>query len=97
MAVLNFVQDGKRWLSDVISPSSSNIEICVRFKYAGGGHVGVLRSIDGAEFTPHESGTVGNLGRKTKMVIFNISGIVPGAFLRFISTAEPDSGCEWRE
>ena len=97
MAVLNFVQDGNRWTSNVFSPTASNIEICVRFKNPGGGHVGVLRSIDGVEFTPFESGTVGNLGRKTKMLIFNVSGIVAGCYLKVLSTAEPDSGCEWRE
>ena len=97
MAALSFVQDGKRWLSNVFQPTSSNIEICVRFLKPGGGLVGVLRSVDGVEFTSDNSGTEGNLGQKTKMIIFNVSGIVPGAFLRLASSSEPDSGCVWRE
>ena len=97
MAALSFTADGKRWLSNVFQPASSNVEVCVRFLNPGGGHVGVLRSVDGVEFTPYESDTVGNLGTNTKLLIFNVSGIVPGAFLRLVATRETDSGCQWRE
>ena len=97
MSALNFTQDGKRWLSDTISPTKSNIEVCVRFKNPGGGLVGLLRSMDDVDFTPHEGGTVGNTGKDTRMIIFTVCGIVPGGYLKFVSTTETDSGCEWRE
>ena len=90
--VLGFSKDGKRWVSDVIQPTSGNIEVSVRFKNPGGGFVGVLRSADGVEFTPFEGGTKGNLGEKTRLLVFNVSGLVPGCFLRLSSTAEVESG-----
>ena len=96
MAALGFVQDGRRWLSDAFSPTKGNVEVSVRFARPGGGHVGVLRSVDGTEWTPFESGTVGNLGKGTRLLVWNVSGIVPGALLRLSSTAEV-SDCEWRE
>ncbi|MDR1222357.1 MAG: hypothetical protein LBL07_05705 [Tannerella sp.] len=97
MNVLAFVKEGKRWVSDVFQPARVNIEVAVRFKDEGGGFVGVLRSVDGVEFTPFESGVTGNLGRNTRLLIFNVTGIVPGGFLRLVSTSEPDADSGWRE
>lgn len=96
MATLNFTKEKRRWVSDMFIPSMSNIEISVHFANPGGGLVGVMRSTDGVEWTPFESSTVGNLGKDTRLLIFNVSGIVPGALLRLSSTAEVDDG-KWRE
>ena len=96
MAGLSFVQDGKRWLSGAFSPTKSNIEVAVEFANEGGGHVGVHRSADGVEFTQFESDTVGNTCKNTRRLVWNISGFVPGGFLRLCSTAEVAS-CTWRE
>ena len=96
MAVLTFTKVGKRWESDTIQPAKGNIEVRVKFKNPGGGFVGVLRSADGVEFTPFESGTKGNLGEDTKLLIFNVSGIVKGGYLKIISTSEVEAG-SWIE
>jgi hypothetical protein len=97
MNVLVFVKEGNRWVSDVFQPARGNIEVTVRFKQEGGGFAGVLRSADGVEFTPFESGVTGNLGRNTRLLVFNVSGIVPGGYLRVVSTSEPDADSGWRE
>jgi hypothetical protein len=97
MNILAFTQDGNRWVSDSFQPAKGNIEVCVTFKNKGGGFVGVLRSTDGNAFTPFESGSKGNLGRDTSLLIFNVSGIVPGGYFKLVSTSEPDVNSGWRE
>jgi hypothetical protein len=97
MNTLNFTQDGRRWVSETFRPVRGDIEVVVKFKNEGGGFVGVLRSVDDVEFTPFESGVTGNLGKSTRLLIFNVTGIVPGGYLKLVSTSEPDAGSGWRE
>jgi hypothetical protein len=58
--------------------------------------VGVHRSADGVDFTAHEGGVKGNLGKDTGLLIFNVSGCVPGCYLRLVSSTETDV-CSWIE
>jgi hypothetical protein len=92
MAILSITKDGRRWASESFSPANGAAEVRVRFKNAGGGFVGVHRSADGLEYTPSEGGVNGNLCRDTKLLVFNISGVIPGSYLRLVSTSEPE---EW--
>jgi hypothetical protein len=96
MNTLNFTQDGRRWVSDAFRPSESNVEVKIGFKNEGGGFIGVHRSMDGVEFTPFEGGVRGNLGKDTRLLIFNISGMLPGSYLRLVSTTEAED-CGWSE
>jgi hypothetical protein len=97
MNTLTFEKEGNRWVSDSFQPSKGNIEVCMKFKNKGGGFLGVLRSVDGEEFTPFESGVQGNLGKDTSLLIFNVSGIVPNCYLKIVSTSEPEENSGWRE
>jgi hypothetical protein len=96
MAALSFTQEERKWVSEAFRPAESNVEIRVKFKNEGGGFVGVHRSADGVEFTPFEGGVKGNLGKDTRLLIFNVSGLVPGCWLRLVSSAETED-CSWIE
>jgi hypothetical protein len=87
----------RKWESDIFQPTKSSVEISVMFKKRGG-LVSILRSSDGENFTLKEGATQGNYDSNLRQVVFTVSGLIPGGYLKLQTTSEPSSsGNGWRE
>jgi hypothetical protein len=85
---LNFTATGERYVSDVYTPSTSNMAFGVKFVSTPGAVV-VEHSIDGVNWVI--AGAIASAANDSMYVLRSVFGFVVGEVFRVIATEAPES------